>query len=395
MSGGALSIGNRQGSTALRLCGRILERKVDSVTIKNHPPTPRERFRALLNYEPIDRLPVLAVEPFEPTALERWRQEGLPPEAHPVDFLKMSQLVHVPIHWGPIPPFEEKVLAEDENYLIQITSLGATVRCRKDNPTMFYGHIDHPLKSRADWEEYKPRFQASSPGRLPEDWEENVVPRLNASADPVGLCLFPFFFRLGFYTMGMERFLTAFYETPDLMHDIFAFWSRFMQEVLQRALGTVQLDFVLFTEDLAGKNGPLISPRIYEEFWYPYQDPLVKMLRDYGVPVICQWSAGQFEVLLPGMMAHGFNCTWPLEVTAGMDAVALRRRFGRDLRLGGNIAKEAVIAGPEAIDREIERLLPLIREGGFLPALDDMASPDMPFAHYRYMIERLQDLRLD
>jgi uroporphyrinogen decarboxylase len=77
-----------------------------------------------------------------------------------------------------------------------------------------------------------------------------------------------------------------------------------------------------------------------------------------------------------------------------MDAPGLRRRFGRDLRLGGNIAKEAVIAGPAAIDRELERLLPLIHAGGFLPALDDMASPDMPFAHYRYLIERLQGIRL-
>ena len=94
------------------------------------------------------------------------------------------------------------------------------------------------------------------------------------------------------------------------------------------------------------------------------------------------------------MMEHGFNCTWPLEAIAGPEAAALRQRFGRGLLLGGNIAKEAVIAGPAAIDLEIDRLMPLIREGGFLPALDDMASPDMPFAHYRYMIERLQAIEL-
>ncbi|MBI3922921.1 MAG: hypothetical protein HY318_15980, partial [Armatimonadetes bacterium] len=149
---------------------------------------------------------------------------------------------------------------------------------------------------------------------------------------------------------------------------------------------------VLFAEDLAGKNGPLISPKTYEDFWYPYQDPIVRLFHDHDVPLVCQWSAGQFQELIPGMLAHGFNCTWPLEVVAGMDAPALGKQFGPNLRLGGNIAKEAVIAGPEAIDGEIDRLLPLIREGGFLPALDDMASPDMSFSHYRYLIERLQNL---
>ena len=93
------------------------------------------------------------------------------------------------------------------------------------------------------------------------------------------------------------------------------------------------------------------------------------------------------------MMDHGFNCTWPLEVMAGMDAPELRRRFGPKLLLSGNIAKEVVIAGPAAIDLEIERLMPLIRERGFVPALDDMASPDMPFSHYRYMIEKLQEIQ--
>jgi uroporphyrinogen-III decarboxylase len=282
------------------------------------------------------------------------------------------------------------VLAEDETYVVQRSPMGALKRHRKDNPTLFYGHLDHPVKTRADWEQYKQRFRAASPGRCPADWLESVVPRLNGSEDPVGLCLYPFFFRLSFYALGMERFLSAFYEEPDLMHDIFAYWSDFVLEVIRPVLGSAKLDFAMFTEDLAGKNGPLVSPRIYEEFWHPYQDPILRLLQEHGVPIICQWTAGQLGPLLPTMIEHGFNCTWPLEVMAGMDAEALRRQFGQGLLLAGNIAKEAVIAGPEAIDAEIARLLPLIREGGFLPALDDMASPDMPFSHYRYLIEALQ-----
>ena len=178
------------------------------------------------------------------------------------------------------------------------------------------------------------------------------------------------------------------------MHDIFRHLSEFTVAIVRSLLAQVVPDVVLFTEDLAGKNGPLISPRIYREFWHPYQDPVIRLLQEHGVPMICQWTAGQFDRLIPDMLEHGFNCTWPLEVMAGMDAPALRTRYGPGLRMAGNIAKEAVIAGPAEIDRAIDRLLPLMAEGGFLPALDDMASPDMPFAHYRYMIERLQAVRL-
>ena len=347
-----------------------------------------------MQYEPIDRLPVMAVEPFEQTALERWRGEGLPDDTDPVEFLGMSRLVHVPLAWGAIPAFEHRILFEDDEHIVETSGMGATLKRRKENPSLFYGHIDHPVKTREDWEEYKQHFQASTPGRIAEDWEETVVPGLNAEQNPVGLCFFPFFFRLCFYSMGMERFLTAFYEEPDLMHDIFSYWSSYAIEIIRPVLGAVELDYAMFAEDLAAKNGPLISPWIYEEFWYPYQDPIIELLREHNVPVICQWSAGQFEVLVESMMEHGFNATWPLEAIAGMDASTLRQRHGRGLLMAGNIPKEAVIAGPEAIDKEIERLLPLIREGGFLPALDDMASPDMPFSHYRHMIEKLQEIRL-
>jgi uroporphyrinogen decarboxylase len=220
-----------------------------------------------------------------------------------------------------------------------------------------------------------------------------VVVRLNESEEPVGIILLSFF-RFAFYVMGMARFLFALYDEPDLMHDVLSFWGSYLADVLRRATGSLRLDYVLFLEDLAGKNGPLISPDTYDAFWRPHLEPVFEVLRDYEVPVICEWSSGRLDVLLPTMLDQGFTCTWPLEVAAGMDAVGLRQRYGQKLLLAGNIAKEAVIAGPEAIDREIERLLPLIREGGFLPGLDDMASPDMPFAHYRYLIEKLYSIEL-
>ncbi len=62
----------------------------------------------------------------------------------------------------------------------------------------------------------------------------------------------------------------------------------------------------------------------------------------------------------------------------------------RSLLLGGGIPKEALIEGPAAIDREIDRLLPLIREGGYLPALDDVVPPEGPFDTYRFFVNALR-----
>ena len=356
----------------------------------------RERFLRLMRYAPVDRLPVMALEPFELSAIDRWHNEGLPQEETPESYLGMAQLVQIGnIGLHPIPAFEEKVISEDSQYLVTTTALGTTEKRYKSAPSTFYGHIDHPIKTRDDWESYKERLDPDSPERLAGILTPSKVQGFNASENPVGICLFPFFFRFGFYTMGMERYLTAFHDEPDLIHDIFSHGSRLILATLPRILDAIKIDFVLFAEDLAGKNGPLISPEIYKKFWFPWQGPIIRMLQEADVPVICQWSAGRFDELLPDMLEHGFNCTWPLERMAGMDAVELRRKYGRGLLLGGNISKEAVLSGPKAIDREIDRLMPLIQQGGFIPALDDMVPMECPFSYFRHMVERLQNLRLN
>jgi uroporphyrinogen decarboxylase len=354
--------------------------------------TPRERFQQIMRFEPVDQLPVLALEPYETTGLEQWRQEGLPRDQSPEDFLGMDYLHKMGFGFGPIPPFEGRIISETEDTYIETDWLGATVRRRKDAPSMYYGYIDHPVKNRKDWIHYKERFDSKSAGRLPSDLDQ-VIADLNASPMPVGFHLYPFFFRLGFYTMGMERFMTAFYDMPDLMHDMFRFWSEFMLGVIQPVLRRVKFDFVTFAEDLAFKNGPHISPAIYREFFLPYQDPIVNELKRHGVAVICLWTAGNIEVLIPLLLEHGFNCTWPLERNSGMDPLALRKKYGRDLRLGGGIPKEALIAGPAAIDRELSRLLPVIRDGGYVPAVDDMVPPEVPWAHYRYYVHAMRAVR--
>jgi len=348
-----------------------------------------------MRVEPVDRLPVLALEPYEQPGLARWRAEGLPADQSPEQFLGMDTLRKLPVNLGPVPAFEYRVVSEDAEYITDTDCFGATVRRRKDAPTMYYGYVDHPVKGLDDWIRYKnERYDASSIDRLPANMDA-VVAELNASENPVGLEVFPFFFRQGFYLLGMERFMTAFYDEPELIHEMFSFWSEFVLEAIRPFVSRVKLDFVSFGEDLAYKAGPHVSPRVYEEFWLPYQDPIISELKRAGVPVISMYSAGNLDAILPMLIEHGFNCTWPLERASGMDPVELRARYGRELLLAGGVPKECLISGPDAIDRELRRLMPLIEEGGFFPALDDMVPPEVPFSHYQHYVSALRGIAIE
>lgn len=54
--------------------------------------TNKERFLRIMNYEPVDRLPVLDLEPLEIKVLKRWEKEELPSGTDHIEFLKMARL---------------------------------------------------------------------------------------------------------------------------------------------------------------------------------------------------------------------------------------------------------------------------------------------------------------
>jgi hypothetical protein len=65
---------------------------------------------------------------------------------------------------------------------------------------------------------------------------------------------------------------------------------------------------------------------------------------------------------------------------AGMDALDLRRRFGKDPLLMGNILCQVIMDGRKAIDNEVMSKVPkLMEEGGSSPPFDDAIMEDMRY----------------
>jgi len=352
----------------------------------------RQRFNAIMHYRKTDGVPAMLLEPFEGYTLERWREQGMPEGAAPEVFLGLDVQHNLRISFSPIPVFQRQILFEDDQYIVDLDWMGTTVRRDKRAPGMYYGHIDHPVKTKDDWLRYRERFQFDR-SRYLDDLDTMAV-MAEKSENPVSLGIFPFFMRLGFYGMGLERFLTGFYDEPALIHEMFSYWNDFVIQVISPALKRIRPDVVTLNEDLAFKNGPHFSPAIYKEFWLPYQNRLMRVLNDANVPLICQYSSGDFRALLPLMIENGFNTIWPLDQYSGMDPYALRREYGSGLRMAGGISKQTLIDGPDAIDRRLDALMPLIRQGGFIPSPDDMIPPEVPLANMIHLVKALRAIRL-
>jgi uroporphyrinogen decarboxylase len=200
----------------------------------------------------------------------------------------------------------------------------------------------------------------------------------------------PGFFGFGRQLMGLENWLLAFYKAPDMVKDMEEFWVDFLIETARNVIETLRsdIDCVTIWEDMAYKNGPLLSLKYFREFILPSYKKLTAFLRKNNIDVILVDTDGDARLLIPLLLEGGVNGIYPLEVQAGMDAVALRKEYGKRLLLIGNIDKRAIAKGKDAIEREIKSKLPYLKEeGGYMPSLDHEVPPDIPYQNYMYYLE--------
>jgi len=252
-------------------------------------------------------------------------------------------------------------------------------------------YIDHPVKDWATWKQYKKRLNPHTPKRWPTDWNA-FVERRNSQDVPTLLLLVGFFGVLREW-MGLENLLYTFYDDPKLIEDMMDQVLYLDMGVAQRVVKDLRIEFVRFWEDMAYKSGPLISPAMFQKFMAPRYKQIIDFFRSNGVDIIQVDSDGNINELIPIWLECGLNFYWPLECAAGMDAVALRKKYGKDIITSGNIDKRPFAKGKDAIRREVMSKVPFLTEtGGYFPALDHLVPPDISLENYRYFVNLLREI---
>jgi hypothetical protein len=191
--------------------------------------------------------------------------------------------------------------------------------------------------------------------------------------------------------MGTAGVSYAFYDMPEVIHTMNEFSLDIFTRYLPMLLDILPADVLYVQEDVSGVNGPLISPRMFDEFIAPYYLQLVPMLRSKGVRQVFVDTDGDFRRLIPNFRKVGVDGFLPVDVNAGVDIVAVREKYP-DVPFVGGFNKLCIADGHEAIDQEFQRLLPVIRQGGYLPGADHQVAPSTPLEYYKYYIGRLREV---
>lgn len=350
----------------------------------------RERFLRVFQFKEVDRVPDYEFGYWNET-IDRWHREGLPLEKKINRDVELylglegwDCLEWLPINTGLWPPPPERILEEKDGRAVVDDGIGGIyVRMTERSSPPHY--MRHPLKNRDDWEKLRPFFDPDTPGRFPLNWDE-IAESYRERDYPLGIKIGGLYGWLRNW-MGVERISIAFYRDPDWIVEMMDTLTDLWITLIRRALKSVKVDFASWWEDMCYSRGPLISVKHFEEFMVPRYRKVTKVLREYSVKINALDCDGDISLLVPGWLKAGINCMFPLEARF-TDTYKLRETYGHRILLMGGVNKLALIAGEKAIDKELERLTPLLKDGGYIPMVDHRCPPEVSYATYRYYLKK-------
>lgn len=321
-----------------------------------------ERFRALMNFQPVDRLPRWEWAMWWDETIVRWHGEGLPRE------LRFSQVIEIAEYFG-LDPYQQ----------FWFSTTNPTIEATQHHVEGIVANLDDYLRLRP---QLFPDHSAAIRSMAP--WAER-----QRRGDAVVWCTIEGFFWFPRTLMGFEKLMFAFGDQPELLHqinrDLLAFNLRLLDQIFAVCVPT----FMTIAEDMSYNLGPMISQRTFDAFVAPYYRRLVPRLAERGIPLFMD-TDGDVTLLVPWLEALGVRGVLPLERQAGVDGLKLRRQFP-SLLMVGHFNKLTMNQGEAAMRTEFERLVPLMKTGGFIPSVDHQTPPGVSLAQYRDYLRLLNE----
>jgi uroporphyrinogen decarboxylase len=192
---------------------------------------------------------------------------------------------------------------------------------------------------------------------------------------------------------GLENFLLDLIERPTWAHyllDRLSDLARRNAEALARA----GVDVLALDDDVGMPKTMMISPRTWREFFKPRLAGIIEAARALRPNLrVLYHSDGYFEPIVGDLAEIGVDAINPLQPDH-MDAVRIRKRFGRNPALWGTVGRQTTFSfgSPGEIRQEVKhRIETLGRAGLILCPAYDVDEPDIPWANVEAFLEAVQE----
>ena len=349
--------------------------------------TDRERFDRQMHFEPLDRCFNREFGYWKEN-FKQWSiflDNGITNNDDADVFFNFDVMKRVEHRWM-YPLYKEKVIDRSGNKNIIINKYGLLAEVPADGHDTIPHYIKPSIVTPEDWQKCKEeRFRRDDPARFVD------IKRLKkehpSNRD----------YPLGVYAgslIGVVRNILTFeglayamHDYPDMVEDMVERSCVLAEDFLDQVLGQIDFDFAWGWEDICFKSGPIVSVSFFKEVVVPRYKRIKTKLAAHDIDIWWTDCDGDVRPILPLLLEGGINCLFPFEVNSCCHPAELLNKYGRELLIMGGFDKMALGAGPEAIARYMESLVPLVERGGYIPFCDHRCPPNVKQEDYLYYLD--------
>jgi len=348
--------------------------------------TTRERMTRMFEHREADRVPILDA-PWAST-IERWHREGMPEGVNYVDYFDLDHFTFIGVDNSP--RYEAGVVEETDEYVIVKTPWGTTLKNWK-HAASAPEFMDFTITDPDAWALAKKRMQ---PTRDRVDWDhlKRTYPGARERGDWIVASFWFGFDITHSWVVGTERLLMALVTDPEWCVDMFVTHLDMNLALFDMVWDEgYKFDCISWPDDMGYKGSQFMSVDMYRDLLKPVHKKAADWAHAKGVFVHLH-SCGDVNPFIPELIDIGIDCLNPLEVKAGMNPVALKRRYGDRLAFHGGI--NAVLWDqPEAIEAEMRATIPAMKEnGGYVFASDHSVPDSVILENFRRITDLAKEL---
>ena len=180
-------------------------------------------------------------------------------------------------------------------------------------------------------------------------------------------------FEYGQYLYRTDGLLMNLATDKDEVKKLVAKLTEIYMEMLPRFLDAVSpyVQVIKMGDDLGVQSGPMISPELYREVYFPYHKKMFQTVKEKTGNYVFFHSCGAVSEFIPDLIEAGVDIMKPVQLSAaGIEPEKLKKEYGKYLSFWGggcNTQRVLPVGTPEQVRADVRRNSKiLMKDGGFI-----------------------------
>lgn len=338
---------------------------------------PRERIRAAINHEKVDKLPsdMWVTPEIMEALLSHFKIDkndngigksiffngGLVP-AGPKAVLTLWDKLHIDGIFNVSPPYKGPEYREEAGILYNEWGFG--YKTQQYRTGKYVEQVSYPMADLETIDELK-AYPWPDPDWYDYDALPELIDRCEGRAISVGYAAVFYYHNL---LRGLEQSLIDTVADPEFTHYLIGRVSDFFQEYHRRCFEAAgdRIDTTQVTDDFGSQHGLLISPKVFREFYKKPMQKAIDLAKNYDIKVF-HHDDGDMRDLLPELVEMGIDILNPIQYKCGMwDLDALKEEYGEKVCFHSGVDNQDVLpfGSPDDVREEVRMLVDTLGKDG-------------------------------